>query len=190
MKLHPQTRSTIVFLGLSTSSLHMRVDLTCGCAFPTCRRVGRIPSSSHAFHCSHWSYVVVPISRYSLSAIGLRLPTLLTAIRCLAICRSYDGVFILELWFRYVLSSAHPSTPARGMLFPLPKQCPPLNSSKGVAVLGRVEGFFDGHASTLYYFDALSVLCGLILGSIQGKEDHFFFFFFFYAFGVKNIPIS
>jgi hypothetical protein len=51
----------------------------------------------------------------------------------------------------------------------------PLNSSKGVAVLGRVEGFFDGHASALYYFDALSVLCGLILGSIQGKDDHFFF---------------
>jgi len=124
MKLHPQTRSSTMVLGLSTSNMRMRVDLTCGCAFPTCHRVGHIPSSSHAFHCSHWSYVVVPISRYSLSTIGLHLPTLLTAIRCLAICRSYDGVFIPELWFRSVLSSAHPSTPARGMLFPLPKQCP------------------------------------------------------------------
>jgi hypothetical protein len=77
------------------------------------------------------------------------------------------GVFV------YALSSALSlSTSARGLLIPLPKQCPPFNSLKGVVVLGRVDTTLKGHAHVLHCFCALSVQ-SLVLSKVDRTVKFF-----------------
>jgi hypothetical protein len=74
--------------------------------------------------------------------------------------------------FCYDFSSTHP---CKGLLFPLPNQCTPLNPRKRVVVLNMVECSFKSHAPALHCFGALFALCGLIIGFVQGKKDRILF---------------
>lgn len=48
------------------------------------------------------------------------------------------------------LAVPNPFNPRKGLLFPLPLQCPPFYPCKGVVALGRVEGSLSSLAPVLH----------------------------------------